>query len=143
MLVAFSALALFITTTFVKGKKGNSPMLKKIMTVFIALYAALAFATVDVNKANHADLTQVKGIGPATATRIMDARKQGPFKNWDDLIGRVKGIAETSASKLSEGGLTVNGQAYKTGPTSSSKPASTTEKSAKPAQTAGKKQEKS
>lgn len=59
----------------------------------------------------------------------MDARKQGPFKNWDDLIGRVKGIAQTSAGKLSEEGLTVNGQAYKAGPASSSKPASTTEKS--------------
>lgn len=119
--------------------QGKFRMIKKIMTVLLAFYAALAFAAVDVNKATHSDLTEVKGIGPATATRIMDARKQGPFKNWDDLIGRVKGIAATSAGKLSEGGLTVNGQPYKTG----IKPAPSTEKSAKPAQTAGKKQEKS
>lgn len=114
-------------------------MIKKIMAVLLAFYAAFAFAAVDVNKASHSDLTEVKGIGPATATRIMDARKQGPFKNWDDLIGRVKGIAATSAGKLSEGGLTVNGQPYKI----SNKPASSAEKSAKPSQTAGKKQEKS
>ena len=100
-------------------------------------------AAVDVNKASHSDLQEVKGIGPATATRIMDARKQGPFKNWDDLIARVKGIATTSATKLSDEGLTVNGQAYKQAGKPTAKPASTNEKTVKPSQTASKKQEKS
>lgn len=117
-------------------------MFKKILAVFFALYAAISMAAVDANKATHADLTEVKGIGPATATRIMDARKQGPFKNWDDLIVRVKGIADTSATKLSEGGLTVNGQSYKPTSTPAHKASNDGEKSAKPAQTAGKKQEK-
>ncbi|WP_286997019.1 MULTISPECIES: ComEA family DNA-binding protein [Comamonas] len=118
-------------------------MIKKLIAICLAFYAALAMAAVDVNKASHSDLQEVKGIGPATATRIMDARKQGPFKNWDDLIARVKGIAATSANKLSDEGLTVNGQAYKQGGKSATKPAGNNEKTAKPAQTAGKKQEKS
>lgn len=118
-------------------------MLKKLLVLILSFYAALAMAAVDVNKASHAELTEVKGIGPATATRIMDARKQGAFKNWDDLIARVKGIADASASKLSEGGLTVNGQAYKQAGKPSGKANSSAEKSAKPAQPAGKKQEKS
>lgn len=118
-------------------------MFKKLLVILFAFYTALSIAAVDVNKATHSDLTEVKGIGPATATRIMDARKQGPFKNWDDLIVRVKGIADTSATKLSESGLTVNGQGYKQASKPSGKASNVSEKSAKPSQTAGKKQEKS
>lgn len=117
-------------------------MFKKLLAVIFALYAALAMAAIDANKATHADLTEVKGIGPATATRIMDARKQGAFKNWDDLIGRVKGITETSAAKLSEGGLTVNGQSYKPAVKPTIKANTSPEKATKPAQSTGKKQEK-
>ena len=73
-------------------------MLKKLLTFFLAAYTALAFAAVDANKATSAELTEVKGIGPATATRIIDARKQGPFKNWDDLIaGRPSSHRPTKA----------------------------------------------
>ena len=28
---------------------------------------------------------RVKGIGPGMPTRILDARKNGPFKDWADL----------------------------------------------------------
>lgn len=118
-------------------------MLKKFFALLLATYAAFALAAVDVNKASHAELTEVKGIGPATATRIMDARKQGNFKNWEDLIARVKGIAPTSAHKLSEGGLTINGQSYKPSAPTPSKTSTPAEKSTKPVQAAGKKQEKS
>lgn len=118
-------------------------MFKKLIAVLLAFYAAVAMAAVDVNKASHADLVEVKGIGPATATRILDARKQGPFKNWEDLIARVKGIGANSAAKFSEDGLTVSGQGYKPANKPSTKQTSTNEKTAKPAQTAGKKQEKS
>lgn len=120
-------------------------MLKKLLAFFLAAYTALAFAAVDVNKATSAELTEVKGIGPATATRIIDARKQGPFKNWDDLIARVKGIAPTSAGKLSDGGLTINGQSFKPSANqSATKPKATAPdpSTAKPAQTTGKKPEK-
>lgn len=117
-------------------------MLKKLIALCLAFSAALAMAAVDVNKASHSDLQEVKGIGPATATRILDARKQAPFKNWDDFITRVKGIAAPSAAKLSDEGLTVNGQAYKQVGKPAAKPVSNNEKSSKPSQIAGKKQEK-
>lgn len=118
-------------------------MLKKLIAILVAFYAALAMAAVDANKATQAELTEIKGIGPATATRILDARKQGPFKNWDDLIQRVKGIADASASKLSDGGLTVNGQIFKSGAKPSAASNTANEKNVKPVQTAGKKAEKS
>lgn len=118
-------------------------MLKKLIVMAIAFYTALAMASVDVNKASQTELTEVKGIGPATATRIMDARKQGPFKSWEDLIQRVKGIGDASASKLSDGGLTVNGLVFRQTDKPTDKQNAVSEKNAKPIQTAGKKAEKS
>ena len=88
-------------------------MLKKILAILAMLYAAAAFAAVDVNTAKASELDSVKGIGPAMSQRILDERKKGKFKNWDDLISRVKGLGETSAGKLSAEGLTVNGETYK------------------------------
>lgn len=88
-------------------------MLKKLFALMLMLYAAACFAAVDVNKANAAELDSVKGIGPSISTRILDERKKGEFKNWDDLISRVKGMGEKSAAKFSTAGLTVGGAAYK------------------------------
>ena len=87
-------------------------MLKKLLAALAMFYAAMSFAAVDVNTANAADLDSVKGIGPAMSTRILDERQKGPFKDWGDLIARVKGVGGKSAAKLSTGGLTVNGAAY-------------------------------
>ena len=88
-------------------------MLKKILAVLAMLYAAAAFAAVDVNTAKAADLDGVKGIGPVMSKRILDERKKGKFKSWEDLISRVKGLGESSAAKLSAEGLTVDGTEFK------------------------------
>jgi competence protein ComEA len=88
-------------------------MLKRILAALMALFAAAAFAAVDVNKASQADLETIKGIGPAISAKILDARKSGAFKDWPDLITRVSGIGETNAAKFSEAGLTVGGTSYK------------------------------
>lgn len=88
-------------------------MLKKILAILVMLYATLAMAAVDVNKATEAQLDAVKGIGPVTSRMIVSERKKGDFKNWQDFIDRVKGVGDTRAAKLSEEGLTVNGSAFK------------------------------
>lgn len=88
-------------------------MLKKILVILAMLYAAAAFAAVDVNKATAAELDGIKGIGPVMSKRILDERKKGEFKNWDDLMARIKGIAPITAAKYSAGGLTVNGTNFK------------------------------
>ena len=88
-------------------------MLKKILVILAMLYAAVAFAAVDVNKATATELDGIKGIGPVMSKRILEERKKGEFKNWDDLMIRVKGIAPISAAKFSAGGLTVNGTDFK------------------------------
>jgi len=87
-------------------------MLKKILAAILALSAALAFAAVDANKATQAELESVKGIGPAIATKIIDERKKGSFKDWQDMVDRVKGVGQGNAAKFSTEGLTVNGAAF-------------------------------
>ena len=87
-------------------------MLRKILLAIcvFAMSAGLAFAQVDVNKADQAGLDGIKGIGPAMSKRILDERKKGDFKDWTDFGTRVKGVGDKSANKLSDAGLTVNGQ---------------------------------
>ncbi len=87
-------------------------MFKKILLIITMLYAAAAFAAVDVNKATAAELDGIKGIGPSLSTKILDERKNGNFKDWSDLIARVSGVGEKSAAKFSGEGLTVNGKKF-------------------------------
>jgi competence protein ComEA len=87
-------------------------MLKKLWLAMPALLLAsgLAFAQVDVNKADPVALDGIKGIGPATSRTIVDERKKGgDFKHWADFESRVKGVGGKKAAALSAAGLTVNG----------------------------------
>jgi competence protein ComEA len=88
-------------------------MFKQLMAAVLAMMAAAAFAAVDVNKATAADLDGIKGIGPGISAKILDERKKGNFKDWNDLVERVKGIGEGNAAKFSAEGMTVNGSAFK------------------------------
>ncbi len=87
-------------------------MFKKFLVALAALIAATAFAAVDANKGSQAELESVKGIGPAISTLIINERKKGDFKDWNDMVVRVKGVGDKNAAKFSEGGLTVNGAAF-------------------------------
>ena len=88
-------------------------MLKKFIAIVATLLATSAFAAVDLNKASQADLEGVKGIGPSLSGKILEERKKGDFKDWNDFVGRVKGIGSGNAARFSEAGLTVNGTAFK------------------------------
>jgi len=117
-------------------------MFKKILAALLACFAAAAFASVDINKANQAELEAVKGVGTVTAGKILDERKKGSFKDWADVMQRVGGIKDAKAGKLSSAGLTVNGSAFTASPASSDKRASgkktsktaKTDKAGKPAE---------
>jgi DNA polymerase III alpha subunit len=96
-------------------------MLKRILMVIAGCFAliGLAFAQVDVNRADAAALDGVKGIGPVIAKRIVDERQaHGPYKDWADFEQRVKGVGDKKAAALSQAGLTVNGQAMANAPAS-------------------------
>jgi competence protein ComEA len=87
-------------------------MRKILLALAFLLVSAACFAAVDINQASEAELDGIKGIGPSLSGKILKARQQGPFKDWSDLLQRVKGISRKSAAKLSEAGLTVSGTAY-------------------------------
>jgi competence protein ComEA len=110
--------------------KGNL-MFKTLLATVLAFFAFSAFA-VDLNKATQAELEAVKGIGPSIATHILDERKKGSFKDWNDMIERVKGVGEGNAAKFSAEGLTVNGAAFK-GAAAAPAPAAAAKKEDKPA----------
>lgn len=113
-------------------------IIKSILTTVLALASAAAFAAVDVNKANQAELESIKGIGPAMSTKMLEARKTGAFKDWADMQSRVKGIRSGNSTKFSTDGLTVNGAAFTGGTASEARAgvrpakAAPTDKSAKP-----------
>jgi competence protein ComEA len=84
-------------------------MIRKIL-FFSLMYLMLlgsALAAVNVNTASFDELQTISGIGPATAQRIVDERRKGPFKSLDDLQARVKGIGEARVRKMAAAGLTV------------------------------------
>ena len=57
-------------------------------------------APLNLNAATEAQLEALPGIGPATATRIVEYRKKnGAFKKVEELMN-VKGIGEKSFLKL-------------------------------------------
>jgi competence protein ComEA len=87
-------------------------MIRHLFAAVIAAFALNAFAAVDVNRANQADLETVKGIGPGLSGKILEARKAGDFKSWGDLVERVGGVGAGSAARLSQAGLTVAGTAF-------------------------------
>jgi len=116
------------------NKSGSSIMFKKILAAMAMLFAVASFAAVDVNKGTAADLDGIKGVGPAMSKRILDARKEGEFKDWPDFMQRIKGVKEKKAEKLSAEGLTVNGQAF--GGQASAPATAKADKTAKPVKAA-------
>ncbi|OYY61964.1 MAG: hypothetical protein B7Y51_09305 [Burkholderiales bacterium 28-67-8] len=103
-------------------------MIRTLFALLIATFALTAHAAVDINKASQAELETIKGIGPSMSGRMLDERKKGAFKDWPDMVTRVKGIGQGNAGKFAADGLTVNGSGFKPELLASSKPATRTDK---------------
>lgn len=85
-------------------------MTRILAAACIWLLAAGVWAgTVDANTASGEELQTIRGIGPATAARIVDERRRQPFRDPQDLARRVKGIGEKKLAKMIQAGLTVGG----------------------------------
>jgi competence protein ComEA len=110
-------------------------MFRFLAALVLAAFAFAAQAAVDANKASQAELETVKGIGPGLSGKILEARKAGAFKDWNDLVERVGGVGPGNAARFSQNGLTVNNAAY--GPTAAAAPEKAApRKAAKPADAA-------
>jgi len=71
----------------------------KILTILF-LFFSLTFGTVNINRANLAQLQTLYGIGPTKAQEILKYRKaHGEFKSVDELVN-VKGIGPKTLQKL-------------------------------------------
>ncbi len=92
-------------------------MINKIAaTIVTALLAGVAWAQVDLNKATEIELDGLKGLGPALTRELMTERQKAPFRDWPDVMQRVKGIGPQKALSLSEQGLRIQGQGYAKAP---------------------------
>lgn len=67
----------------------------------------------EVNAANVAELDSIKGMGPALSAKLLKAREQALFQNWQDMMQRVSGMGPLKAQQFSAQGLTVQGQSFK------------------------------
>jgi competence protein ComEA len=82
-----------------------------LLSSVVALMLCNTALALDINQANEAELDSVKGMGPTLSAKVLKARTQGPFKDWQDLMQRVSGIRHNKAQQFSEQGLTIDGQA--------------------------------
>ena len=78
----------------------------------LAQSTAGAQPTIEIHHATEAELDSVRGIGPDLSARLLAERTKAPFRDWADLIARVRPMGPAQARRLSEAGLRVNGQAY-------------------------------
>ena len=88
-------------------------MIKKMMTAIVSvMLAGIAWAQVDLNKATEMELDGLKGLGPAMTREVMREREKALFRDWPDVMQRVKGIGPKKAANLSGQGVRVKGQGY-------------------------------
>ena len=81
----------------------------RIWPLLPALLPAVTL-TLEINGASRAQLEQLPGLGVATTERILKARGERPFTDWNDLAERVSGMRGKRAEQLDRQGLTVNGR---------------------------------
>ncbi|MCS7102242.1 MAG: DUF655 domain-containing protein [Burkholderiaceae bacterium] len=78
--------------------------------MLVAALPAVAQA-LELNEASRAQLEQLDGLGVAMTDRILAERAKAPFRDWEDLARRVKGMRGARSEQLQRQGVTVNGAA--------------------------------
>ena len=76
-------------------------MLKKVIAGCLVLATSSLFAMSlnQLNSASKTELMEINGIGDAKASAILQERKKGKFKSFEDFQ-RVEGIGEKTASNV-------------------------------------------
>lgn len=76
-------------------------MYQKIIAGFLvfATTAVFGMSLAQLNSASKTELMEIKGIGEAKTTAIMEERKKGEFKSFEDFQ-RVKSIGKKMAENV-------------------------------------------
>ena len=86
--------------------------MNRALCAIVVCLASAPVGALEVNLASQAELESIAGIGPDFATRVLAARRERPFNDWDDFLQRVRGVGKARAARLSHEGLTVGGSPY-------------------------------
>lgn len=88
-------------------------MIKQLGTAVTTIWmTSMAWAQLDLNKATEIELDGLKGLGPTMTREVMTERQKTAFRDWPDVMQRVKGIGPKKATSLSDQGVRVDGQGY-------------------------------
>ena len=76
-------------------------MFKKVMAgvLILSMTSLFGMSVKELNRADKAELMEIKGIGDAKADAIIKERKKGKFKSFEDVT-RVKGVGEAIANNI-------------------------------------------
>ncbi len=72
---------------------------KTAATLIAVLAASVQLMAVNLNTASAQELQSIKGVGPSTAAKIIEYRKNNPFDTIDEVMN-VKGIGEKKFAKI-------------------------------------------
>jgi len=83
--------------------------MKKMLLILSILSVTTLFgmSLSELNSASKEDLMKINGIGKAKATAIIQERKKGKFKSFEDLQ-RVKGVGPQVTSNIKNDVITVD-----------------------------------
>ena len=68
-------------------------MKKVLLGIVLGLMMSIQIFACNINTASEKELSALKGIGPSTAQKIIEHRKEHKFNKTEDLM-KVKGIGQ-------------------------------------------------
>ena len=75
-----------------------------------ALPKASSAFSIDLNQVTRAEIESVRAVGVELTERLLQARQQAPFSDWQDLRHRVKGVSRKALQGFAEAGFEIRGQ---------------------------------
>lgn len=105
-----------LARALVRARVARTVVARAVVVCGLLALGVGAAHALDANTASADELQTIRGIGPATAVRIVEARQREPFRDLDDLRARVRGIGEKNLRRMRDAGLAVGDGQVTDGP---------------------------